>query len=80
MGTAESHLMVDELLERLNKEDVIGFNKNYFQYFQPDGIQRLKLACSDFFQRHFSKGKPINPENASRSLLKLRVLKYSELI
>lgn len=62
MGTAQSHLMAEELTQQLSKSSAFTFSKKYQQYYDFSGIPELKEAIANFLTRHLNPHKQLLPE------------------
>lgn len=65
MGTAQSHLMAEELTQQLVKSNAFTFSKKYQQYYDFSGIPELKEAIANFLTRHLNPHKQLLPEHVS---------------
>lgn len=63
MGTAQSHLMAEELTQQLVKSNAFTFSKKYQQYYDFSGIPELKEAIANFLTRHLNPHKQLLPEH-----------------
>ncbi|KAI9004666.1 pyridoxal phosphate-dependent transferase [Gaertneriomyces semiglobifer] len=63
LGTAESHLMADVLLEKLNSPDIRQVTPAMLRYGTMYGSHQLRQAVANLINKHFRPVKAITPEN-----------------
>ncbi|XP_076310605.1 1-aminocyclopropane-1-carboxylate synthase-like protein 1 isoform X2 [Tachypleus tridentatus] len=63
LGTADSNLSSDILIEKLNEEGVWKFDHSLQQYFETRGILRLRTAMAKFMNHFFHPLDKIDPQN-----------------